>query len=272
MAVYDIIGTNIDETGGASSGINYDDICKSVSHRGLNASAPENTIPAFKLARQAGFLYVETDVRFTSDNVAVCLHDESINRTARNSDGTAISETVNIADITYETALTYDFGIWKSATYAGTKIPTLEEFTLLCRNIGIHPYIELKTGTQAQIEGVVDTVKRYGLKNQTTYISFEGSRLTYVRDYDDAARLGLLDMGTPSAVNTANGLLTGTNDVFLDSSNKTRASECIAKNIGYEVWTVDNQDTIRGLDPYVSGVTMNSFQNAGKLIYDANIE
>jgi len=41
----------------------------------------------------------------------------------------------HIADITLATALTYDFGIYKSSTYTGTKIPTFEQFIILCYEV-----------------------------------------------------------------------------------------------------------------------------------------
>lgn len=263
MAIYNINGTPI---AGGDSGIDYDFIIKTIHHRGYSAVYPENTIPAFKGSKTAGANYVETDVRFTSDGVAVLLHDESINRTARNSDGTQLSSTVNIADITYEQSQTYDFGIWKGSAYAGTKIPTLTEFLTLCKNIGLKPYIELKVGTQAQIEGIVDAVTAAGLKGRATYISFTSSLLGYVKTYDDHARLGFLGMG--GSTNTAASLKTEYNEVFMDDSNKTMAASCISKGIGYEVWTIDSASTVEGLDPYITGVTTNGGINAGKIRHD----
>lgn len=268
MTLYDIDG-NVIGSGGGSTGVDYDSIMRGVNHRGYSISAPENTLIAFKMSKQAGFNFVETDVRFTSDGTAVCLHDASINRTARNADGTALSSTVNIADITYEQALTYDFGIWKGSSYAGTKIPTFDEFLTLCKNIGLRPYIELKVGTQAQIEAVVDAVKAHGLKGKETYISFEGTLLDYVKNHDDTARLGLL--GMPGSVSSAANKLTGKNEVFLSSNGKTMASQCIAAGIGYEVWTIDSAATVRELDPYITGVTTNGTIIPGKVLYDANI-
>lgn len=265
--VYDINGNVV--SGGGGGSIDYDSICKSIAHRGYNLTAPENTLPAFKLARENGYVFVETDIRFTSDNVAVCLHDESINRTARNADGTTISETVNIADITYDTALTYDFGIWKNASYAGTKIPTLAQFLGLCKNIGLRPYIELKTGTESQIQAVVDAVKAYGLKGKETYISFNTTLLGYVKNYDNRARLGFLDMGTPSLPATAAGYKTDYNEVFLDSNVRSRATDCITRGIGYEVWTIDSSSTVLELNPYITGVTTNGAVNAGQLLYES---
>lgn len=46
-----------------------------LAHRGLALRAPENTIPAFRAAADAGAGYLETDVRLTRDGVAVLAHD-----------------------------------------------------------------------------------------------------------------------------------------------------------------------------------------------------
>lgn len=277
MAVYDIDGVRIDESGGTAQGINYDATVKGINHRGYNTTAPENTLPAYKLSKSNGFFYVETDVSFTSDGVAVLLHDNTINRTARNADGTEISETINISDITYEQALTYDFGIWKGSAYAGTKIPTLDQFLNLCKDIILHPYIELKSNgnyTQAQIEGIVDAVEKHGLKGLVTYISFNSTYLGYVKNYDSAARLGYVasGSGTDGMITTASGLKTTDNEVFLDTYDKTDtwAEKCRVADIPLEVWTVDSAATIRSMNPYITGVTSNTLV-AGKVLHDANI-
>lgn len=238
---------------------------RSVNHRGYNTIAPENTLPAYKLSKEKGFIYVETDVEFTSDNVPVLLHDASINRTARNADGTAISGTVNISDITYEEALEYDFGIWKNEAYEGTKIPTFEQFIALCRNIGLHPYIELKNGgyTQEQINSVVAIVKAYGMLRNVTWISFNATYLGYVKSADSKARLGYVcETITNSVIETASGLKTDANDVFVDAmaSNLTGAlvEDVMDAGLPLEVWTVNQISGITSLNPYVSGVTSNS--------------
>lgn len=267
MAVYNINGVRIDD-GSGGSWSNYDAIVKGIAHRGYSSVAPENTLPAFKLAKVRGFFYVETDISFTSDGVAVCLHDATIDRT---SDGTG-----NIGSLTWEQVQQYDFGSWKSSTYAGTKIPSFEQFIELCRNIGLHPYIELKTNggyTEAQIQGLVDIAEEYGMKGNTTWISFSSTYLGYVKNYDVNARLGfIVDSISSSTITTAQELQTNTNEVFIDSSQYTDAAcaLCINASIPLEAWTIDSTATILAMNPYVTGVTSNSLI-AGKVLYDANI-
>ena len=156
----------------------------SVNHRGYNIDAPENTLPAFIMSKYKGFSYVETDLEFTSDDVCVLLHDDTINRTGRNADGSEISSTIAIKDITYEQALTYDFGIWKGSKWTGLKIPTFEEFITLCKKLSLHPFIELKDNwngnvfTEARVATVANTIKKVGMEKHVTFISFNPSALS----------------------------------------------------------------------------------------------
>ena len=252
---------------------------KSINHRGYCTVAPENTIPAYRLSCEHHFLKVECDVSFTSDNVAVLLHDETINRTARNPDGTAIGETINIGDITYAQALNYDFGIWKGAQYAGTKIPTLYEFLTFCRSTGLHPYIEIKsnvTYTSTQIEDIVDIVNATGMRGKVSYISFSTDYLTYVKNYDTSARLGfIVNTVSSNSITTAQGLNTSQNEVFIDAYatniDATQIALCRNALIPLEVWTVDTLSELYDLDPYITGVTSNTLLSCS-LLYNHALE
>lgn len=252
--------------------IDYDVNFRSVAHRGLMSVAPENTIPAYRAARAAGFRYAETDVAFTSDGVPVLLHDASINRT---SNGTG-----NLASLTFAQVRQYDFGSWFSSEFAGTQIPSFEEFLVFCKHVGLHPYIEMKndtTYTQAQIESLVDMVEAAGMKGKVTWISFNATYLGYVKNYDAYARLGFLlfDSITDANITTANGLKTEHNEVFLDTRgySSTVASKAKSAHIPIETWkpcsvTGDWSVTdLLALDAYFSGITTNAIIG-GKLLYD----
>ena len=225
---------------------------RSIAHRGLSAEAPENTLPAFRLAAERGFSSVETDIYFSRDNVPVCIHDGSIDRTSNGSG--------NVADMTLEELRQCDFGSWKGKEFAGTKIPTFEEFLSLCKNLSLHPCIELKTGTAEQIRQLVDTVNRYGMRGRVSWISFSPDLLTYVRWYDDEARLGyLITEFSAQAVNTLQGLRSGKNEVFLSSRDCSDlvVEECRRAGFPLEVWTMDTVEDFAAVDPYVTAVTSN---------------
>ncbi len=97
------------------------------AHRGVSTDYPENTMSAFIGAQHQGYKYIELDPAVTKDGKIVVLHDCSINRTARNKDGSEINEEIKISEITYGQALEYDFGIYKSVKFKNEKIPLLSE-------------------------------------------------------------------------------------------------------------------------------------------------
>jgi glycerophosphoryl diester phosphodiesterase len=134
---------------------------------------PENSIAGAINAKNKGYDNVRVSVRFTSDGVPVLLHDASINAVVRNTDGTVISSTVNIADITLAQSDTYDWGIYYGTQFAGTKTPTLDKFLKVCAYKGIYPTLEIKpaTITQSQAQMIADMVIKYGLTKATTISS-----------------------------------------------------------------------------------------------------
>ena len=244
----------------------YDQTVNSILHRGWATEAPENTLPAFRLGREKGFSYMEADVSFTADGHPVLLHDKKVDRTS-NGEG-------EIEKLTLREVRQLDFGAWKGEEYAGTKIPTFEEFISLCRDIGIRPYIEIKPDCSAEpwrVRALADTVRRYGMEDRVTWISFQYVDLVILRDYVPTARLGLL-VGTidDAQIEQAASLRTGSNSVFLDSRSFTEDEvlKCRWAKIPLEVYVLDTTEQIVRLDPYISGVTSN-FLNAGKILYES---
>ena len=259
---------------GAAPDYNYS--VNGVNHRGFSLEAPENTLAAYRLSKLKGFNAVETDVSFTRDGVPVLLHDDSIDRT---SNGTG-----KIKDLTWDQIKDLDFSNGKTA-YAGEKIPKFYDFLILCKNLGLHPYIELKTYDmdRNKVNTIVDMVKRVGMKGKVSYISFGFDLLEYVRDRDNTARLGYLIDGnrqnTLQEINKAISLKTDKNEVFIDANYyplrdnvntgnnlEDCINACIALDFALEVWTVDSADDIRKMDPFISGVTSNNL-NAGEVLY-----
>lgn len=246
--------------------IDFDRIIRSVNHRGYSADAPENTMPAFRLSRKMGFRYVETDVSFTADGVAVLLHDATVNRTS-NGKG-------KLSEMSFAEVRQYDFGSWKSPLYKGTVIPTLEEFLTFCEEEEMIPYVEMKKNggySEAQIRSIVDAVDAHGLRGRASFISFSAEYLGFVRAYDGEARLGLLKSKASAAdIPVIRGLRTGSNEVFYDVKYTTLSDAVIEafekEGIPVEVWTVDDVHKIHQMHPYITGVTSND-KIAGKILY-----
>ena len=260
----------------------------SINHRGYNSIAPECTLPAYRLAKQKGFAAVEADISFTSDDIPVLLHDETINRTARNIDGTTISSDVYIDKITYAQALEYDFGICKSSVYAGTKIPTFEQFVALCKNIGLSAYVEIKSSTRTpltkeKIENLISIVNSYGMKESVTWISFDYLSLYTISTIDPEARLGWITMvgDTNAQIKQCYQnlcLKTGFNEVFADVFQPRMSIDAVNKakelGMGYELYfdsqNNETEDNIKNAPSYVKNFTTNILI-AEDIVYEANI-
>lgn len=237
-----------------------DTIMKTINHRGFRTIAPENTLVSYLLARLNGFKYVETDVRFTKDNIPVLIHDDSIDRTS-NGRG-------KVAEMIYEDLKKYDFGSWKDKKYEGTVIPSLEEFLSLCCEIGLSPYLELKTGSKEQISLIVDLIIKYGLQDRTTFISFSSYLLEYVRSSYPKAKLGLL--ATPinnSTIERAKILRSDSNTVEILSSDMSESSALLCYKAGFDLFvgSIDDPKLLFNLSKTISGVTSNSI-HAGWVI------
>lgn len=228
------------------------DIVHSVNHRGYNSLAPENTIPAFQESARRGFKEVETDIWNTLDGRIVCIHDETVDRT---SDGTGSVQQMTLAQLK-----ALDFGSWFSPSFAGTKIPTLEEFLSVCRKLGLSPYIEIKG--VSNIETALNIVRHYGMERRVTWISFELSYLQSIISLDKTARVGYLLNGiTQSGVTDAISLRTGYNEVFIDAAisavDETSLALLGAAGMPVEQWTASEYN-IRNAPPSVSGFTSDA--------------
>ena len=128
------------------------------AHKGVSTENPENTIPAFLAAIEQGYDLIELDVSPTRDLRFVLLHDTKLNRTGRMADGSELTEEIKISEITYEDALQYDFGIWFSEKFRGTKIPLFDQVLELAEKSGIPVRLWDERST---------TVSAIGILNQT---------------------------------------------------------------------------------------------------------
>ena len=212
-----------------------------ISHRGYSTGAPENTMPAFTLSVQRDYQMIETDVRFTRDDVPVLIHDTTIDRTSNGSG--------KVSEMTYEQLKAYDFSYVDGkdfSAYRGTCIPTFEEFAAFCAKNDVHPFIELKQEmTQAQIHKLTDIATKYGIQYRSTWISFQYDNLKYVKSSHPQSALCLLtDRVTSSALtyaaqlkNTVNTVSVGANEAYLEPKDRAK---CLRKHIPLCVWTVDD--------------------------------
>ena len=106
------------------------------AHRGGGALAPENTLAAMAMGHKYSYRAVEFDVKLSHDNVAVLMHDASLERTT---DGIGLVCEKNISQLE-----SLDAGAWHSETFRGERIPRLTSISRYMHSIGMMANVELK--------------------------------------------------------------------------------------------------------------------------------
>jgi glycerophosphoryl diester phosphodiesterase len=146
-----------------------------LAHRGVPSRAPENTLPAFQAAFEAGVDGIELDVMETADGVLIVKHDHDLERVT---EGTGY-----VWETTYEVIADLDAAYrWRGA-YPPTRIPRLEEVLEALPPEAL-VNIELKTWrwfNPGFEERVVALVRHHRLVKRTIISSFNPLTLTKVR-------------------------------------------------------------------------------------------
>jgi glycerophosphoryl diester phosphodiesterase len=129
---------------------------KIIGHRGACGYAPENTLESIKTAAELGIKWVELDVKLTKDDVAIIFHDDELDRTTN---GSGL-----VMNTTYEDIKQLEAGSWFADSFAGIKIPTLEETLELLIDLDMSLNLEIKpcAGREVQTaEAALDILSRY---------------------------------------------------------------------------------------------------------------
>lgn len=118
----------------------YISTLKAGGHRGLALDAPENTMAAFRLTKEMKADSLEFDLEFTSDGIAVVLHDDTVDRTT---DGTGRIDQLTWTEVQkLNAAAKFKGGVRK---FEMEKVPTLEETLQLGLQLGLKMFIDVKT-------------------------------------------------------------------------------------------------------------------------------
>ena len=158
-----VLGAVLAAPGGAAPGSRSRDP-RLVAHRGLLRHAPENTLANFTACLGLG-LGFETDLRRTRDGQLVCIHDATVDRTT---DGTGA-----VAERTLAELQRLDAGSWFDRSFAGHRIPTLEQVFALVRELGSPETLiamDLKGADERIEEEMVSTAKRYAVLDRVLAI------------------------------------------------------------------------------------------------------
>lgn len=139
-----------------------------IGHRGCSKEAPENTLAAFKLAKENGATGVEFDLDFTKDGVPVIIHDSTVDRTT---DGTG-----KVSDFTYDEIRRLSASAKHPLRdqFPNEHIPHLHEVVELCLSLRLQMFIDVKAASQANKAANVlkDLFSSYQLYDKAMVCSF----------------------------------------------------------------------------------------------------
>ena len=157
-----------------------------IAHRGASAAAPPNTLAAFEKAVELGADGVELDIHLSADGVPVVIHDFNMDDTADTSG--------RVADMTLAQLKQLDVGSYFDPTFAGERIPTLEE---VLESVGSRLLlnIELKTASlrdNGLERAVIAQVEQHGLGNSVLFSSFNPFSLRRAKRIAPPIPVGLL--------------------------------------------------------------------------------
>ena len=222
-----------------------------ICHRGESFDAPENTLPAYKMAVERGFGF-ECDIYLTKDGRIITFHDGSLTRTT----GGACKK--SCGEVTWDEVSQIDvgsWGKWKDSKFAGTRTALLEEVLELARD-GRKIYVEIKTGPKIvpYIKDVLAKQTKATPKN-IVFISFNASSCAEVKKLmPEYPVYFLIGNGFKPKDGewrpwTAEEIIEKTKDAKADGVDicyytKAHTAEFIEKvhqaGLGFHVWTVDN--------------------------------
>ncbi|MGA9347578.1 MAG: glycerophosphodiester phosphodiesterase [Anaerolineae bacterium] len=156
------------------------------AHRGASRDAPENTLAAFRLAREMGADGVELDVQASKDGEAVVIHDFTVDATT---DGQG-----PVRDKTLAELKELDAGSWFDARFAGQRIPTLQEVIVeVGHQLLLNIELKAKVFSSASLVAeVVRLIEDHNLVHRAIVSSFSPLALRRVKRLNHHIPTGLL--------------------------------------------------------------------------------
>lgn len=133
-----------------------------VAHRGLARNAPEDTLPAFATCLELG-IGLELDIRTTKDGHLVVLHDDTMSRTTNGGNR-------SVRDLTLAELKQLDAGAWFLPSFAGIRVPTLEEVFAMVKERSRGSSLlalDIKHITEDGEKQLVALVEKFGLIGQS---------------------------------------------------------------------------------------------------------
>lgn len=240
-----------------------------IAHRGASAYAPEHTFYAYDLAMEMDVDMLECDLFLTRDEVPVCIHDTTVDRT---SDGSGTVESFTLAELRE-----LDFGGWFDPAFSGAQIvPFEEQLDCYLRHNGrMRFHVETKDSAGGRAEEVlVEVLRRKGLLDtgdlHTSTIlmqSFDAASLERIKALAPSLPTAFL-FAVPTSGPALLWYLTGSGADYIDAMAPNMAllqldplvvQRFHAAGHDVHVWTVNDRETMdTALQMGVDGVFTNN--------------
>ena len=218
-----------------------------VAHRAAANDAPENSLEAVRLAAENGAKWVEFDISFTKDNVAVAFHDDTLDRMTTASGP--------ISSYTYEELSKLDLGVKHPSNMTGVRIPTVDQFISLCLSLNIKMIIDLKSWKSPRYtrDFIISLYNKYpGLSSNAMVTSFFPHLLYLLRSespnitcsISSAPHLvpSFLSLFYPTLADLASYKLVGLSAILAHKSAVTKeyVAKWSSRGVRVMAWTVDD--------------------------------
>lgn len=176
---------------------------------------------------------IETDLHVSRDGHFVAIHDPTLQRTT-NGRG-------RVSDYSLNELQQLEAGLWFDRSFAGERIPTLDQILALAKATSVRLFLELKYAHDVPTHrALVKSIKEKDATSRATIISFDSASVQSIHEIDGELSVGLLSENrVPDPVDLAAAL--GLKYVCPRSDLITRTLVEKAHFAGLEVatWTVD---------------------------------
>ncbi len=227
------------------------------AHRGASALAPENTLAAFELAKQAGADGIELDVRLGSDGTVVVFHDRDLLRLCERP---GCIEELSAVDR-------------KALRVRGEPVPTLGEVFAMLGDLELN--VEIKANKPGRMGALVDAtakvIRNSPRPDQVIISSFDPIALLQIHRHLPDLALAFL-FGADQALPLRKGWVgraLGASVLHPEHTLCTEATVKVWKAAGMPInaWTVDEDDELRRLAALgIDGVFANDPAHALKIL------
>ncbi|WP_396586287.1 glycerophosphodiester phosphodiesterase [Bermanella sp. R86510] len=199
-------------------------------HRGAKGVAMENSLQGFQLAAAHGIDRFELDVRLSSDNELVVVHDEHLKRLANSN--LRVSRTSK--DLLFNTHL--------KGTNQG--IPTLEQVILACPNV-VHWQFEIKTDKTNLnfVSPMLTLINKHNLQDKVIITSKHVGILSAFMQANPKIKRGYVqEWPLPHGLHVAKRLNCSMLALNKSLARKRYIQKAQQKGLHVSIWTVNDAD------------------------------